>query len=82
MYKSQFTKKPNVSSPPKKKKKNHLFQKGHTAVLLLQNQCPYILHFISFPYAESPQGSLPDAGHILSAKQAECYLNLDKTHGV
>ena len=27
-----------------------------------------------------PKGSLPEAGHILSAKQAERYLNLDKTH--
>lgn len=35
--------------------KNHLFQKGHTVVLFLLNQCLKILHFISFTYAERPQ---------------------------
>ena len=62
------------------KEKNHLFQKGHTVALLLLNQCLHPLHFISFTYAESPQASLPEAAHILPAKQAERYLNLDKSH--
>ena len=32
------------------------------------------------PMLNVSKGSLPEAGHILSAKQAEHYLNLDKTH--
>lgn len=59
---------------------SRLFQKGHTVVLFLLNQCLKILRFISFTYGEIPKDSPPEAGHILSAKQAERYLNLDKTH--
>lgn len=77
--KSQFTKKSKVLSPHTQKT-IICFRKD--TQLFYNCQINAYKHYTSSvsPMLNVSKGSLPEAGHILSAKQAERYLNLDKTH--